>query len=118
MGKAVIGGVPFTSNGSNINMKYPKVFASSVNPKELALTWKGVVLGILTTASTVILPLAPILGWNITPDDFSNLFNGVGNFFDSVDSLITAVLGIVAAFQVVWGLIRKTLVEVGIIKTK
>ena len=99
-------------------MKYPKLLGSSVDPKKLALTWKGIVLGVLTTASTVILPLAPILGWNISPDDFNNLTNGVGGFFDSVDTLITAIVAVVAAIQIVKGTIRKILVAIGWVKVK
>ena len=95
-------------------MSYPKLLASSVNPKELSMTIKGV----LTAVVPVVLILAPMFNWSVSQEDFVNFQNGLDGFFSSLEAAIVAVTAAWAAFQIVWGLARKLLVAFKVIKPK
>lgn len=85
--------------------KYPKVFASSVDPYKLSLTVKG----ILTAIIPVILVLAPFFHWTVTANDFDNLTK-------SIEAVILAGTALFSAALIVWGVIRKIVVGFGWIK--
>lgn len=92
--------------------KYPAGLASSVDPYKLSLTIKGV----LTAIIPLVLTLAPFFNWSVTADDFKNLTDSVDGFFKAVEAIIVAGTALVSAALVVWGVLRKILVAVGIIK--
>lgn len=92
--------------------KYPKLFASSVDPYKLSLTVKGV----LTAVVPLMLTLAPFFGWSVSAEDFKNLTDGVDGFFKALEAVIVAGTALVSATMVVWGVLRKVLVAIGAIK--
>jgi hypothetical protein len=85
--------------------KYPKVLGSSIDPYKLSLTIKG----FLTAIIPLILVLAPMFKWSVTADDFDNLTKGI-------EAIIVAGTALFAAGQILWGVVRKILVAMNVIK--
>ena len=92
--------------------KYPKVFASSVDPYKLSMTIKGV----LKNVAAISLVLAPFL--NVNTGDVTHLFDSLDAFLSSLDTLVVAGLAIWGTAQAVVGAVRKILVATGVIKPK
>ena len=97
--------------------KYPKVFASSVNPHKLSLSWRGGVLAGIA-ALVAFTPVLTGLGVNINVTDLQGFQTSIGSFFDAIDTLIVSVLAAFASGQLAWGILRKILVGIGLIKPK
>ena len=116
MGQAIPDGIPpiraWVNHMSLFKNKYPKVLGSSIDPYKLSLTIKG----ILTAIIPVILVLAPMFNWSVNQSDFENLTKGVDGFFDALQAVIVAGTAVVSAAMVIWGVLRKILVGVGVIK--
>ena len=77
------------------------VFSSSVDPQKLSMTIRGALKMLVPVAMS----LAPFL--SVDPADLTALFDSFEGALNSVDTLIAAGLGAWAAFEVVWGAIRK-----------
>ena len=77
------------------------VFSSSVDPQKLSMTIRGALKMLVPVAMS----LAPFL--SVDPADLTTLFDSFEGALNSVDTLIAAGLGAWAAFEVVWGAIRK-----------
>jgi len=92
-------------------MIYKRFWASSVNPERLSMTIKGGITSIVP----LVLVLAPIFGWSVSADNFTNLTNGIDGLFQAIEGVVLAVTGAVSAYWLVWGSIRKILVGVGLI---
>ncbi len=93
-------------------MKYNKFFASSVDRSKLSMTIKGGITSIVP----IVLVLAPVFGWSVSADDFTNLTNGIDGLFGALEGVILAVTGIISAGWVVVGLFRKLSVGLGLTK--
>lgn len=87
-------------------MQIPKIFSSSVDPQKLALTVKGLILGIIP----VVLFVSGTAQINLGQQDLTS-------FADATFNAIIAVSSALSAIMVVVGIIRKILVKAGAIKT-
>ena len=87
-------------------MQIPKFLTSSVNPEQLGLTIKGLLVAIIPT----VLLVAGLTHLNLGQEDLTNLA-------DAIVSATVAISTAVSAIMVVVGLVRKMLVVLGIIKT-
>ena len=85
--------------------KYPKLLASSINPAKVSMTVKGVLAAIVP----LILVLAPMFNWSVNADDFKNLTS-------AIEAVIVAITGAVSAGMILYGVIRKLLVALKIVK--
>lgn len=86
---------------------YPAVLASSVDPKQLSLTIRGVLKMLIPVAMS----LAPFL--SVSPADLDGAFSSLYAFLDSFDTLVAAALALWAAGEVVVGAVRKVVVVLG-----
>jgi hypothetical protein len=77
-------------------MAYPKFVGSSVNPEQLALTVKGLLVGVVP----VIILIAKLQGFELGNGD-------VQVWIDAVGSAIIAVGGAVSTLMTLFGLGRK-----------
>lgn len=93
-------------------LKYPKLLASSIDPYKLSTTIKGV----MTAIVPLILMLAPSFGWTVSADDFKNFTDGIDGLIKAVEAAVVVLTGTWASFQIVWGLLRKVLVGLKVIK--
>jgi len=82
-----------------------KILASSVNPEKLSLTIKGVILAAVSVAITI----TGITHLNLGQTDITALG-------DSLINLVNIALQLVSAAFVVWGLLRKIGVALGVVK--
>lgn len=88
-------------------MEYPKFLASSINPQELGLTVKGV----LVLLVPIILTLAGAANWSIGEGELQSII-------DATVEVVIAVTTAISAIMILAGLIRKVLVALGWIKVK
>lgn len=86
-------------------MEVPKFLTSSVDPEKLALSVKG----FLVLLIPVIIAVSGMTQWNLGQEDLTLLVNAVGEIVFYTSSII-------AGLMVVYGLIRKVLVAMGVIK--
>lgn len=82
-----------------------KIFQSSVDPNELALTIKGLLVG-----------LVPILMLLVGLNHISVGQDQVSGIIDALSNIVIGIGSVVSSVMVAWGLIRKLLVEIGLIK--
>jgi uncharacterized membrane protein len=87
-------------------MQIPKFLTSSVNPEQLGLTVKGLLVAIIPT----VLLIAGLTHLNLGQTDLTSLA-------DAIVEATVAISTAVSAVMVVVGLIRKILVGMGVIKT-
>ncbi len=95
---------PFHKDNQHL-MALPKILQSSIDPNELALTVKGILVGIIP----VILIIAGVAHWNVGQADLTAAVDAIGN-------IITAVGAALSAMMILVGVIRKILVATGFIK--
>ena len=90
-------------------MKRFGALSSSYDPEKLATTVKGILMG----AIPVILFLTNAAGWaeSINQESLRQLF-------EAVVQLIQVGGGLIAAAMTFWGLLRKTLIGLGVMKPK
>lgn len=86
-------------------MNIPSFLTSSADSQKLALTVKGILVGIIP----LLLIVAQSQGWNLGQNDLNN-------FAEAVSTLIIAYGGVFSAGMVLAGVIRKIFVAVGLIK--
>jgi len=86
-------------------MQIPKVFASSVDPEKISLTIKGVIIA----AVPVVIAIAGLTRLNLGQADISALADGL---IGAIDLMAKTA----AALMIVFGLVRKILVGIGVIK--
>ena len=91
---------------------YPKLLGSSVDRFKLSMTIKG----ILTAIVPMILVLAPMFGWTVNQEDFTNLTNGIDGLIDAVQAAVVAVTAVVSTIMIIWGVLRKIFVGLKIMK--
>ena len=88
-------------------MQIPKFLSSSVDPEQLGLTIKGLLVAIIPT----VLLIAGVAHINLGQADLSQ-------FVDATVNVVIAVSTALSAFMVLVGIVRKIAVSLGIIKSK
>ena len=88
-------------------MEIPSFLKSSVDPEKLGLTVKGILIGVVP----VILLVSGLAGADLGQSDFNELIEALVN-------LVVAGATTVSALMVAWGLIRKILVKLGVVKPR
>ena len=83
-------------------MSIPKVFGSSVDPKKVSETWEGALLALI-----------PIIVLISKGQIDAETLNGI---VYNVMDFVSAIVGAVAAFKMVWVSVRKVLVKFDVIK--
>lgn len=79
-------------------MAIPKVFASSANPEQIALTWKGIIIGILPMTILI----AKSFNVELAQDQLTDLVDGL---FGAIAAIITFA-GLARKFY--YGFIKKS----------
>jgi hypothetical protein len=78
-----------------LHYKYP-MLGSSIDPDKLALTIKGIIVGLIP----IIILVAGLFGLSLDMTELNTLA-------DAIQTAILAVSGAISACMVVWGLLRK-----------
>lgn len=86
-------------------MQIPSLLASSKDPQKYSLTVKGFIVAALP----IIITIAGLTHLNLGQQEITDLANGLIDFVSIMASLVSAAM-------ILYGMIRKMLVEIGAIK--
>jgi hypothetical protein len=86
-------------------MKVSKIFTSSVNSNELALTIKGLLVG-----------LVPVIMLLLGLNNISVGQEQINSIIEAIVNVVVAVSTVISTVMIAVGVVRRFLVEIGVIK--